>query len=240
MLAARAHRAAARRVRRRAWRRASRAARARSKAGRCRCPAITMRSMRWRPSRSRREAGIADDAIRAAMAAFSGVKRRFQLTGEWNGVAIYDDYGHHPAEIAAVLAAARARREGPRHRRRRAASLHARARSVRRVLRLLQGCRQRHRRAALYGGREPDRRHRPPHARRRHPRRPGTASVDAVDEPARPRAGCSRRMARPGDMVVCLGAGNSTEWAHALPDWLGRGAERAGGARGSEARDAPR
>ena len=54
------------------------------------------------------EAGIDDAKIKAAMAGFSGVKRRFQLTGKWNGVAIYDDYGHHPAEIAAVLGAARA------------------------------------------------------------------------------------------------------------------------------------
>ena len=67
----------------------------------------TMRSTRWRRSRSRREAGIDDARSRAAMAGFSGVKRRFQLTGKWNGVAIYDDYGHHPAEIAAVLGAAR-------------------------------------------------------------------------------------------------------------------------------------
>jgi UDP-N-acetylmuramate--alanine ligase len=42
------------------------------------------------------EAGIADDVIRKAIAGFSGVKRRFQLTGTWNGVSIYDDYGHHP------------------------------------------------------------------------------------------------------------------------------------------------
>src|SRR5205823_5700953 len=45
--------------------------------------------------------------IRKAMAGFSGVKRRFQLTGTANGVAVYDDYGHHPVEIAAVLKAAR-------------------------------------------------------------------------------------------------------------------------------------
>src|SRR5262249_22770213 len=54
------------------------------------------------------EAGIADTTIRAAMATFQGVKRRFQNTGSWNGIAIYDDYGHHPVEIAAVLKAARA------------------------------------------------------------------------------------------------------------------------------------
>jgi UDP-N-acetylmuramate--alanine ligase len=29
-----------------------------------------------------------------------------------------------------------------------------------------------------------------------------------------------KRFVAPGDMVVCLGAGNSTEWAHALPQWL--------------------
>src|SRR6185436_14054148 len=58
------------------------------------------------------EAGIGDDTIRKALAGFSGVKRRFQPTGTWNGVTIYDDYGHHPVEIAAVLRAARAGARG--------------------------------------------------------------------------------------------------------------------------------
>jgi UDP-N-acetylmuramate--alanine ligase len=53
------------------------------------------------------ELGISDDAIRKAMAGFGGVKRRFTRTGEWNGVTVIDDYGHHPVEIAAVLKAAR-------------------------------------------------------------------------------------------------------------------------------------
>src|SRR5262249_4251561 len=53
------------------------------------------------------EAGLSDDAIRAALLTFNGVKRRFELTGTWNDAAIYDDYAHHPTEIAAVLAAAR-------------------------------------------------------------------------------------------------------------------------------------
>ncbi|MFM1816655.1 MAG: UDP-N-acetylmuramate--alanine ligase, partial [Pseudomonadota bacterium] len=53
------------------------------------------------------EAGIPDDTIRQAISTFPGVKRRFQVTGSWNGVTIYDDYGHHPVEIGAVLAAAR-------------------------------------------------------------------------------------------------------------------------------------
>src|SRR5204863_3945675 len=53
------------------------------------------------------ELGISDGAIRKAMAGFGGVKRRFTKTGEWNGVTVIDDYGHHPVEIAAVLKAAR-------------------------------------------------------------------------------------------------------------------------------------
>ena len=53
------------------------------------------------------ELGLADDTIRKALAGFGGVRRRFTKTGEWNGVTIIDDYGHHPVEIAAVLKAAR-------------------------------------------------------------------------------------------------------------------------------------
>ena len=53
------------------------------------------------------EIGVGDDRIRQALAGFGGVKRRFTRTGEWNGVTIIDDYGHHPIEIAAVLCAAR-------------------------------------------------------------------------------------------------------------------------------------
>ncbi len=54
------------------------------------------------------ELKIPVDTIRKALAAFGGVKRRFTRTGSWNGAAIFDDYGHHPVEIAAVLKAARA------------------------------------------------------------------------------------------------------------------------------------
>ena len=58
------------------------------------------------------ELGIADDRIRAALLKFGGVKRRFTKVGEWNGVTIIDDYGHHPVEIAAVLKAARESTKG--------------------------------------------------------------------------------------------------------------------------------
>ncbi|MBV8108984.1 MAG: UDP-N-acetylmuramate--L-alanine ligase, partial [Hyphomicrobiales bacterium] len=50
-----------------------------------------------------RELGVSDDTIRTALGNFGGVRRRFTRTGEWNGVPIIDDYGHHPVEIAAVL-----------------------------------------------------------------------------------------------------------------------------------------
>jgi UDP-N-acetylmuramate--alanine ligase len=51
--------------------------------------------------------GVADDVIKSALSSFSGVKRRFTQVGIVNGVRIIDDYGHHPVEIAAVLKAAR-------------------------------------------------------------------------------------------------------------------------------------
>jgi UDP-N-acetylmuramate--alanine ligase len=47
------------------------------------------------------------EAIRHALASFNGVDRRFQLIGTANGVTVIDDYGHHPTEIRATLAAAR-------------------------------------------------------------------------------------------------------------------------------------
>ena len=48
------------------------------------------------------------DRIQTALAAFAGVQRRFQIRGEAQGVLVVDDYGHHPAEIRATLAAAKA------------------------------------------------------------------------------------------------------------------------------------
>ena len=54
-----------------------------------------------------RELGVSPEAIRAGLAGFGGVKRRFTTTGVANGVRVVDDYGHHPVEIASVLQAAR-------------------------------------------------------------------------------------------------------------------------------------
>ncbi len=49
---------------------------------------------------------ITEAQVRSALEGFGGVKRRFSKVGEWNGVTIIDDYGHHPVEISAVLKAA--------------------------------------------------------------------------------------------------------------------------------------
>ncbi|SFF84904.1 UDP-N-acetylmuramate--L-alanine ligase [Novosphingobium sp. CF614] len=53
------------------------------------------------------EMGCGDAVIQTGFAKFGGVKRRFTKVGEVGGVTIIDDYGHHPVEIRAVLAAAR-------------------------------------------------------------------------------------------------------------------------------------
>ncbi|MFZ4807847.1 MAG: UDP-N-acetylmuramate--L-alanine ligase [Hyphomicrobiaceae bacterium] len=164
------------------------------------------------------EVGIADDAIRAALASFAGVKRRFQSTGTWNGVGIYDDYGHHPVEIAAVLKAARAGTRGrviavvEPHRYTRVRDLFAEfcacfadADAV--VV------------APLYTAGEAPIAGIDSRSLADGIRAGGHASVTTA-ETAAGIAPLVSRLARPGDTVVCLGAGNSTDWAHALPGEL--------------------
>jgi UDP-N-acetylmuramate--alanine ligase len=51
--------------------------------------------------------GLTSDKIAAGIASFRGVDRRFQIRGQARGVTVVDDYGHHPTEIRATLAAAR-------------------------------------------------------------------------------------------------------------------------------------
>ena len=167
------------------------------------------------------ETGIPDDALRDALARFAGVKRRFQPTGTWNGVEIFDDYGHHPVEIEAVLKAARAGFRGrviavcEPHRYSRVKDLFAEFSDCFRdadavvVTQLysagetpIEGISNR----SLADG----------------IRRAGHRAVFTVDS-ERELAPVIREIARPGDMVMCFGAGNSTEWAHALPDWLAAG-----------------
>jgi UDP-N-acetylmuramate--alanine ligase len=54
------------------------------------------------------ELGLSFDRIAAGLGEFRGAERRFEVRGEAGGVMVVDDYGHHPTEIAAVLAAAKA------------------------------------------------------------------------------------------------------------------------------------
>ncbi|EJF81050.1 UDP-N-acetylmuramate--L-alanine ligase [Bartonella doshiae] len=58
------------------------------------------------------ELGISNESIKKGLANFGGVKRRFTQIGSWHGVEIFDDYGHHPVEIKAVLRAARESAKG--------------------------------------------------------------------------------------------------------------------------------
>ena len=55
-----------------------------------------------------RELGIDIEVIRKALKEFSGVQRRFTIKGEVDGIIVVDDYGHHPTEVRATLAAAAA------------------------------------------------------------------------------------------------------------------------------------
>jgi len=62
-----------------------------------------------------RQLGLSEDDVRSGLNGFGGVRRRFTHVGDWNGVKIIDDYGHHPVEIRAVLQAARQVSEGRVH-----------------------------------------------------------------------------------------------------------------------------
>jgi UDP-N-acetylmuramate--alanine ligase len=161
-----------------------------------------------------RELKISDDAIRKALASFAGVRRRFTRAGEWNGVIIIDDYGHHPVEIAAVLKAARESTNGQviavvqPHRYTRLQSLFepfstcfndADAVIVAEVYPAgeapIEGIDRDHLVTAIRGR--------------------GHRQVIAL-RGQRELAGIVKGLARPGDYVVCLGAGNITQWAYAL------------------------
>src|SRR5579862_1032615 len=165
-----------------------------------------------------RELGISDEAIRKAIAGFGGVKRRFTKTGEWNGVTIIDDYGHHPVEIAAVLKAARDSYDGKviavvqPHRYTRLQSLFEEFCTCFNDADVVVV-------AGVYpAGETPiagiDRDHFA-QGLRAHGHREVIPLPKAADL-----AGIVRGLARPGDLVVCLGAGNITQWAYALPGEL--------------------
>jgi UDP-N-acetylmuramate--alanine ligase len=162
------------------------------------------------------EMGLDDATIQRGFNAFGGVKRRFTKVGEVDGITIIDDYGHHPVEIRAVLAAAREGATGrviavvQPHRYSRLGDLmddfqqafndadlvyvtpvyaagEAPIAGVHSEA-LAQGLRQRGHRAATT-----------------------VADSDLL-------ASALAKEAREGDIVVCLGAGDITKWAAGLAD----------------------
>ena len=165
-----------------------------------------------------REMGIREDVMRRALASFTGVKRRFTRTGEWNGVTVIDDYAHHPVEIAAVLKGARAISKGriialvQPHRFSRLRDLFegfcscfndADAVLVADVYPAGEAPIEGINRDALVAGLQA-------HGHRNVQPLPGPEAL----------APLVAEIARPGDMVICLGAGSITNWAQALPDEL--------------------
>jgi UDP-N-acetylmuramate--alanine ligase len=170
-----------------------------------------------------REMGIDSEVVRMALAGFEGVKRRFTRTGEAGGITVIDDYAHHPVEISAVLAAARHAYNG-------------------KVVAVVQP----HRYSRLQdlfsefcacfndadtvivanvfaAGEEPLEgfdRDSLAEGLRSHGHRRVLVMDDALEL-----AALAASEAGDGDLVVCLGAGNITAWANALPqeleDYLG-------------------
>ncbi len=165
-----------------------------------------------------RELDVSDDAIRAGLAGFGGVRRRFTTTGVVGGVRIVDDYGHHPVEIAAVLKAARQVAEGrviavvQPHRFTRLESLmeefstcfsDADAVFVADVYAAGENPIEGIDKDALVEG----------------IRRFGHRSVQPL-ESVEALPGVIAAEAKDGDLVVLLGAGDITQWAYALPGQL--------------------
>jgi len=167
------------------------------------------------------ELGISAEAVKRGLSSFGGVKRRFTHTGAWNGVEVFDDYGHHPVEIKAVLRAAREATKGrviaiaQPHRFTRlrdlfddfsacfndadtvmVAPVYAAGEDA------IDGINSESLVARIRAGGHRDARH-----------IEGPASIAPV----------VRDLAKPGDFVVFLGAGNITQWAYALPGELSGG-----------------
>ncbi len=165
-----------------------------------------------------RELGVSEADIRKGLAGFGGVKRRFTTTGIVGGVRIVDDYGHHPVEVAAVLKAARQVTEG-------------------KVIAVVQPHRYSRLRdlmtefsscfhdadtvivADVYAAGEAPLEGVSKEALVEGLRRFGHRHVLPLDGPSA-LAGLVAAEAKAGDLVVCLGAGDITQWAYALPGQL--------------------
>jgi UDP-N-acetylmuramate--alanine ligase len=160
------------------------------------------------------ELGCPDQVIRSGFASFSGVRRRFTRVGEVGGVAVIDDYAHHPVEIRAVLAAAREAAQG-------------------RVIAVAQPHRYTRLRdlmeefqaafndadsvyvAPVYPAGEAPIEGVDAAALVQGLRARGHRAAHEIDGPAALAVELAKEIA-PGDLVVCLGAGDITRWAAGL------------------------
>jgi UDP-N-acetylmuramate--alanine ligase len=167
-----------------------------------------------------RHLGMKGDEIREALANFGGVNRRFTKVGVVDGVTIIDDYGHHPVEIAAVLKAARQATTGrviAVHQPHKYSRLHSlfddfcacfNDADVVAIAPVFAAGED-----PIAGASHDDlvaglTRHGHRHAR----------TIEG-EEGLVPLV---RAEAKPGDMLVCLGAGTITAWVNALPKRLGK------------------
>lgn len=159
--------------------------------------------------------GAGEAAIREGLASFSGVRRRFTHTGSWKGVDVYDDYGHHPVEIQAVLRAARDSASGrviavkQPHRYTRLNDLFDEfAAAFNNADTVLV--------APVYPAQEKPIEGVDHHELVRRLARAGHKDARAIDGPEAVEP-VVRQIAKAGDIVIYLGAGDVTQWAYALP-----------------------
>ena len=167
------------------------------------------------------ELGITPEVVKRGLLSFGGVKRRFTHIGTWNDIELFDDYGHHPVEIKAVLSAARETTKG-------------------RIIAIAQPHRFTRLRdlfddfsacfndadmvmvAPVYAAGEDQIEGINSEALTACIRAGGHRDARHIEGPAAI-APILRELAKPGDLVVFLGAGNITQWAYALSDELGGG-----------------
>ncbi|EFO31041.1 UDP-N-acetylmuramate--alanine ligase [Roseibium sp. TrichSKD4] len=162
--------------------------------------------------------GVKPEDIKAGIAGFGGVKRRFTHTGSVDGVHVYDDYGHHPVEIKAVLHAARQSTKGKvvavvqPHRYTRLQSLFDDFSSC------FNDADQVIVAPVFAAGEQPidGASH---HDLASGLKTRGHRAVQTIEDPSE-LAGMIAGVAEPDDFVICLGAGSITQWAYALPKQL--------------------
>ncbi|HEX8446342.1 MAG TPA: UDP-N-acetylmuramate--L-alanine ligase [Sphingomonas sp.] len=162
------------------------------------------------------EMGVPDAVIQTGFAKFGGVKRRFTKVGEVNGVTVIDDYGHHPVEIRAVLAAAREGVTGrviavvQPHRYSRLGSLMDEFQSAFNDADIVYA-------TPVYAAGEAPIAGVDSAALVAGLKLRGHRSAQVVED-ADALARALAETVQPGDMVVCLGAGDITKWAAGLAD----------------------